>query len=83
MSANEIRIEKMSLRLRGVTPQQAEQRARSIAHEIADSLVRERALLAPGQAEFRGLSVRVKSGGGGLGIGEQLRQQLRDGRTRE
>ena len=83
MSGGGIRIAKMSLRLRGVTPREAEQRVHSIAREIAHSLVRERAALPPGESEIGQLSVRVKTGGGGSGIAEQVRRQLGGGRPRE
>jgi hypothetical protein len=82
-SPGSIRIANLSLRLRGVTPQQAEQRARSIAREIADSLAGGRASLQPGQTDIPQMIVRVKSGSGGSGIAEQVRGQLAGGQPRE
>jgi hypothetical protein len=83
MSERGIRIERMSLRLRGVKPKQAERQAHSIAREIADSLAGEGALLGRGSGEIGTLSVRVQPNGGGRGIAEQIRRQLGSERPRE
>ncbi len=76
MKARGIHIGKVSLRLGGVTPQQARQRAGSIAGEIAEAVARESSRMTPGKTEIGGLSVRLRPDGAGPGIAEQIRKQL-------
>jgi hypothetical protein len=76
MKPGGIHIGKVSLRLRGVTSQQARQRAGSLAREIAEAVGSQAAHIAPGRAGIGKLSVRVKSGGQDSNIAEQIRRQL-------
>jgi hypothetical protein len=76
MNSGGIHIDKVSLRLRGVTSQQARQRAGSLAREIADAVGRQATHIAPGRAEIGKLSVRVRSDGKDSSIAEQIRRQL-------
>jgi hypothetical protein len=76
MNSGGIHIDKVSLRMRGVTPQQAELRASSLAREIADAVGRHAAHLAPGRGKIGKLSVRVRSDGKSSSIAEQVRRQL-------
>ena len=62
MNSGGIRIGKVTLRLRGVKPAQAEERAGSIAREIARRLAAPGALPA-GQSEIPSLSLRLPPGG--------------------
>ncbi len=75
MNSGQIRIDKVSLRMRGVTPTEARRRAGSIAHEIAEAVAREGAGAAPGKSEIGQLSVRQPAAGKGPGVGEQIRRQ--------
>jgi hypothetical protein len=75
MNSGGIRIGKVSLRLRGVTRQEAQQRAGSIAREIAGAVAREAARKTPGKAEIDQLSVRLRTGAGAPDITEQIRNQ--------
>jgi hypothetical protein len=75
MNSGRIRIGKVSLRLRGVTRQEAQQRAGSIAREIAGAVAREAALKTPGKAEIGQLSVRLRPGTGAADIAGQIRNQ--------
>lgn len=76
MNSGGIHIDKVSLRLRGVTSQQARGRAGSLASEIAKAVGGQAAHIAPGKTEIGKLSVRVGSGGKGSSIAEQIRRQL-------
>jgi hypothetical protein len=76
MNSGGIHIGKVSLRMRGVTSQQAQVRAGSLAREIADAVGTHAARLAPGRAEIGKLSVRVRSDGKPSNIAEQIRRQL-------
>jgi len=62
MKAGGIRIDKISLRMRGVRPREAERRAGDIAREIARSLSAPGALPA-GQTEIPSMTLRVKADG--------------------
>lgn len=76
MNSGGIHIQKVSLRLRGVTPQQARERGSAIAGQIADAVVRERSRMAGGKSEIAGLAVRLRVDGKGPGVAEQIREQL-------
>jgi hypothetical protein len=72
MKSRAIKIEKVSLRLRGVTPEQAHQRAVLIAGEIAHAAAREQ---TPTQTEVPRLSLRLRADGKGPGVAEQIHRQ--------
>jgi hypothetical protein len=76
MKPRGIHIAKVSLRLGGMTPQQARRRAGSIAGEIAEAVARESSRMKRGKTEIGGLSVRLQPDGAGPGIAEQIRKQL-------
>ncbi|MGA2114835.1 MAG: hypothetical protein ABSH56_08810 [Bryobacteraceae bacterium] len=76
MNTGGIHIDKVSVRLRGVTPQQAGQRAGSIGREIADAVGRQAAHFASGKTEIGKLSVRLKSDGKNSDLSGQIRRQL-------
>jgi hypothetical protein len=64
MKTGRIRIEKMTLRMRGVRPRQGEQMAGVIARDIANTLAAP-GTLEPGQTEIPSLSLRLRVKGGG------------------
>ena len=76
MNSGGIRIGKVSVRLRGVARREAQERAGSIAREIAGAAAREGLRMAPGKKDIGRLSVRLKADGKGAGIAEQIRRQL-------
>ncbi len=76
MNSGGIHIQKVSLRLRGVTPQQARERGGSIAAQIADALAREGSRPGQGKREIAGLAVRLRADGKGPGVAEQIRKQM-------
>jgi hypothetical protein len=81
MNPGQVRIEKLSLRMRGVTPQQARQRADSIARDIARA-IRENASLLSATTTIPRLAIRVAAGGKTPGIDQQIRAQLSEDRPR-
>ena len=83
MNSGGIRIEKLSVRLRGVTAQQARDRAGAIAREIAGAVAREGSSMPSGKREIGKLSVRVRADGKGNEITDQIRRQLAGERPRE
>jgi hypothetical protein len=76
MKSGGIHIDKVSLRLRGATPERARRRAGSMAREIADAIGRQAAHIAPGKTEIGMLSVRLKANGKNSNLTEQIRRQL-------
>jgi hypothetical protein len=70
-----IRIRKVSVRLRGGTALEGQQRARTIAQEIGCAFARESTLRAPGKAAIGGLSVRVGNDGRKTDLSTQIRAQ--------
>jgi hypothetical protein len=76
MNSGGIHIDKVSLRLRGVTPRQARQRAGSMAREIADAVGRQAGRIAPGRTQIGKLSVRLRTGGSNSDLTGQIRRQL-------
>jgi hypothetical protein len=83
MNSGGIRIGKLSLRLRGVTPQQARERGGAVAREVAQAIAGERARMAPGKTDIARISVRMPAAGAGAGIAEQIRRQMAGERPRE
>jgi hypothetical protein len=75
MNRGGVRIGKMSLRLRGVTAQEARLRADSIAREVARAVAAESALPSAGKSHTGRLSVRLRAEGTTHNLGEQIRIQ--------
>lgn len=76
MSSGSIHIDKISLRLRGVTPEQARQRAGSLAREIAQAMGKQAAHTAHGKTAIAKLSVQVNNQGKDSNLADQIRRQL-------
>jgi hypothetical protein len=72
MNSGGIRIGRMGVRMRGVTPREAERRAGSIAQEVARAVAEH----STGRAAIGSLKVRLRADGRGESIGEQIRRQL-------
>lgn len=81
MNPGQVRIEKLSLRMRGVTPQQARQRAGAIARDIARA-IRENASQLSGTTTIPCLALRIEPGKAS-GIDQQIRAQWSGERPRE
>jgi len=72
-----VRIDQISLRMGGgVSPQQARQRAGSMAHQIARAVAQAR-VFAGGRTAIERLSVRVREGASDAEIAAQIAEQLR------
>jgi hypothetical protein len=76
MKSRAIHIAKISLRLRGVSPDQARQRAGSIAGDLAQAVGRAASQMKSQKTEIPRLSVRLKNSRGESDMAEQIRRQL-------
>jgi hypothetical protein len=75
MSSGGIHIGRVSLRVKGVTQQQARKMADSIGWEIAHAVARESPRGADGETKIPGFSLQLKANKTGAGIAEQVRKQ--------
>lgn len=75
MNSGQIRIEKVSLRLRGVSAEQGRRRASSMVNQIAQAIARESAGAAGGKSGLEQLSLRLPAAGAAADLGEQISRQ--------